>query len=83
LRTSSEISLDPANEDERKEKPFCALVALNQSSRPTISDITDKLRELFPKLAPAQDLVEDETGIGFGLNGSMVFIVRTRDCPRR
>jgi hypothetical protein len=60
---SSEISPGPVDEKDPKQKPVCA-VALNQDSYPTITEITAKLRKLFLQLEPAQDLVEDEVGIG-------------------
>ena len=74
LCMSPDLSLDP-DETDKKEKPFCVLVALNRNSSPTLNDITSKLRKLFPKVAPAQDLVEEEVGIGFVLDGSIVVIM--------
>jgi hypothetical protein len=73
---SSRFSPDAAYDNEREERPFSVLIALNRNSQPSAQDVALKVRELFPKLKGAQDVVEDETGFGFSLCGSVIAIVR-------
>jgi len=73
---SSDAEALLGEKDELKEKPFSVLIALNRDAQPAVTDVARKLTELFPKLEPVRDIVEDETGFGLTVSGSIVVFVR-------
>jgi len=73
---SSDAELLEANKNAVVENPFTVLIALNRDAQPAVGEIAAKLRELFPNLQPVRDIVEEDTGFGFTLNGSIIVFLR-------